>query len=215
MAKTVEIPDQESFKLNEVCKLANVQPYMLRFWGTEFEQLEARKSGTGQRLYTRDQVELILEIRRLLFDEGLTIAGARKKVDAIMERGGPAAVRKKKAAAMKAVEPEAGDEAAAEDPSGEAASSKPAAATSAPPEAVEEKPTATAAAAVGTREKGSAGSTASGPARSQPEPSAAAVGGASAEVIDEAVRERVEPLTATLREVRTRIAGILADLRKE
>ena len=81
MADQVVLPeDQEQFKLNEVCKLANVQPYMLRFWGTEFPQLEALKSGTGQRLYSRDQVELILEIRRLLFDEGLTIAGARKKI---------------------------------------------------------------------------------------------------------------------------------------
>ncbi len=81
MTDQVVLPDkQEQFKLNEVCKLANVQPYMLRFWGTEFPQLEAAKSGTGQRLYSRDQVVLILEIRRLLFDEGLTIAGARKKV---------------------------------------------------------------------------------------------------------------------------------------
>jgi len=87
MAGPVKLPeDQEQFKLNEVCKLANVQPYMLRFWGTEFPQLEAGKSTTGQRLYSRDQVELILEIRRLLFDEGLTIAGARKKV-AAMEEG--------------------------------------------------------------------------------------------------------------------------------
>jgi DNA-binding transcriptional MerR regulator len=83
MADQVALPEgQDSFKLNEVCKLANVQPYMLRFWGTEFEQLEAAKSGTGQRLYSRDQVELILEIRRLLFDEGLTIAGARKRIGA-------------------------------------------------------------------------------------------------------------------------------------
>ncbi len=88
MAETVLPDDQEQFKLNEVCKLANVQPYMLRFWGTEFPQLEASKSGTGQRLYSREQVELILEIRRLLFDEGLTIAGARKKVAAMEEEGG-------------------------------------------------------------------------------------------------------------------------------
>jgi DNA-binding transcriptional MerR regulator len=59
---------------------------MLRFWGTEFSQLEASKSGTGQRLYSKDQVELILEIRRLLFDEGLTIAGARKKI-AVLDEG--------------------------------------------------------------------------------------------------------------------------------
>jgi DNA-binding transcriptional MerR regulator len=88
MAGPVKLPeDQDQFKLNEVCKLANVQPYMLRFWGTEFPQLEAGKSTTGQRLYSREQVDLILEIRRLLFDEGLTIAGARKKV-AAMEEGG-------------------------------------------------------------------------------------------------------------------------------
>ena len=91
MAGPVKLPkDQEQFKLNEVCKVANVQPYMLRFWGTEFPQLEAGKSTTGQRLYSREQVELILEIRRLLFDEGLTIAGARKKV-AAMEDGGDVA----------------------------------------------------------------------------------------------------------------------------
>ncbi len=77
--------DQELFKLNEVCKLANVQPYMLRYWGTEFPRLDATKSGTGQRLYTRAQVELILEVRRLLFDEGLTIAGARKKIAPLAE----------------------------------------------------------------------------------------------------------------------------------
>ena len=87
MTETVLPDDQDQFKLNEVCKHANVQPYMLRFWGTEFPQLEAEKSGTGQRLYSKDQVELILEIRRLLFDEGLTIAGARKKITA-MEDGG-------------------------------------------------------------------------------------------------------------------------------
>ena len=83
MTDTVLPDDQDQFKLNEVCKLANVQPYMLRFWGTEFSQLEASTSGTGQRLYSKDQVELILEIRRLLFDEGLTIAGARKKISAM------------------------------------------------------------------------------------------------------------------------------------
>jgi len=82
MPEQPSLPDgKASFKLNEVCKLASVQPYMLRFWGTEFPRLEAGKSGTGQRSYSREQVELILEIRRLLFDEGLTIAGARKRIE--------------------------------------------------------------------------------------------------------------------------------------
>ncbi len=88
MTDPTELPeDQEFFKLNEVCKLANVQPYMLRFWGTEFSQLETTTTDTGQRLYSRPQMNLILEIRRLLFDEGLTIAGARREVDRLVESG--------------------------------------------------------------------------------------------------------------------------------
>ena len=106
MTNQIVLPDdQDQFKLNEVCKLANVQPYMLRFWGTEFPQLEAEQSGTGQRLYSKDQVELILEIRRLLFDEGLTIAGARKKVTA-MEEGGKKAKAKAEKKAEEKVEAE-------------------------------------------------------------------------------------------------------------
>ena len=65
MSDPVTLPEgQDSFKLNEVCKLASVQPYMLRFWGTEFPQLEAQKTGTGQRVYSRAQVELILDPSR-------------------------------------------------------------------------------------------------------------------------------------------------------
>ncbi len=81
MADEVILPKgKKEFKLSEVCKLADVQPYMLRFWSTEFSQLESTKDGTGQRRYSRRQVQTILEIRRLLFDEGLTIAGARKRI---------------------------------------------------------------------------------------------------------------------------------------
>ncbi|MEE4272120.1 MAG: MerR family transcriptional regulator [Thermoanaerobaculales bacterium] len=109
MSSKVELPeDQEFFKLNEVCKLANVQPYMLRFWGTEFELLETTTTETGQRLYSRAQMNLILEIRRLLFDEGLTIAGARREVEKLIDQGtldleAPLAVEppKKKPAARK------------------------------------------------------------------------------------------------------------------
>ena len=100
MSETPVLPEgQESFRLNEVCKLAKVQPYMLRFWTTEFSGLEAGKSGTGQRFYTREQVELILEIRRLLFDEGMTIAGAKKKLAAAAQA--PSQPRKKTAASSK------------------------------------------------------------------------------------------------------------------
>ncbi len=89
MSEIVLPKGQDSFKLNEVCKVAKVQPYMLRFWATEFPGLEAEKSGTGQRLYNRDQVERILEIRRLLFDEGLTIAGAKKRLAKASEASEP------------------------------------------------------------------------------------------------------------------------------
>jgi DNA-binding transcriptional MerR regulator len=100
----MELPEgQDQFKLNEVCKLANVQPYMLRFWGTEFPQLEASRSGTGQRLYNREQVELILEIRHLLFEEGLTIAGARKRLAGGERSGGNG--RKSGSRRRKSVEP--------------------------------------------------------------------------------------------------------------
>ncbi len=99
MSETPVLPEgQDSFRLNEVCKLAKVQPYMLRFWTTEFSGLEAGKSGTGQRYYTREQVELILEIRRLLFDEQMTIAGAKKKLAA---SGAGGEVKKKASAAPK------------------------------------------------------------------------------------------------------------------
>ncbi len=126
MTKRVELPEgQDTFKLNEVCKLANVQPYMLRFWGTEFPQLEAAKSGTGQRLYSRDQVELILEIRRLLFDEGLTIAGARKKVAQIEAEGGPKKMAKaKKGKANAKAEADAEKETAADEPEAEEAAAE-------------------------------------------------------------------------------------------
>ncbi len=98
MTEIVLPEGQEQFKLNEVCKVAKVQPYMLRFWATEFPGLEAEKSGTGQRLYSRAQVELILEIRRLLFDEGLTIAGAKKRLAKEGVAGPPAKAEEKRPA---------------------------------------------------------------------------------------------------------------------
>ena len=162
MADQVVLPDdQEQFKLNEVCKLANVQPYMLRFWGSEFPQLEAAKSGTGQRLYTREQVELILEIRRLLFDEGLTIAGARKKI-AAADGGGE--------------EPKGGPKKKAE-------------------ETEEEKPANKAA-----------GLKASSARRKTPKKAAATT-------VDKEAPPDVQPLLATLKNVRDEIDKIVAELK--
>ncbi len=167
MTEQMVLPEgQESFKLNEVCKLASVQPYMLRFWGQEFPALEAEKSGTGQRLFRRDQVKLILEIKHLLFDEGLTIAGARKRLD--NAGGGPKPV---------AVSPPA-----------------------------EEKPPQTDQAEDKPKKKRQTKAKKSPPS----EPVAA---GSQDQKVDKPPVENVQPLLATLRDVRKELAEVVAELK--
>lgn len=73
-----EIPDKLYFRIGEVARLCDVPPYVLRFWESEFPQLKPNKGGTGQRLYRRRDVENALRIKKLLYDEGYTIAGARQ-----------------------------------------------------------------------------------------------------------------------------------------
>ena len=75
------IPDRLYFKIGDVARLCGVEPYVLRFWETQFPQLKPNKSGTGQRLYRRREVELALEIKRLVHGEGYTIAGARQALE--------------------------------------------------------------------------------------------------------------------------------------
>ena len=72
------------YKIGEVCKLADVQPYVLRYWETEFPPLAPNKSGGGQRLYSQHEIDIILRIKQLLYSEGFTIAGAKKKLDVEM-----------------------------------------------------------------------------------------------------------------------------------
>lgn len=76
--ETPEIPDRLFFRIGDVGELADVEPYVLRFWETEFPQLSPKKTSSGQRRYRRKDVAMVLEIKRLLYDEGYTIAGARK-----------------------------------------------------------------------------------------------------------------------------------------
>lgn len=76
-----EIPNKLYFRIGEVAKLAGIQPYVLRFWESEFRRLEPKKSGHGQRLYRRKDVELVLEIKRLLYEKRFTIEGARKVLE--------------------------------------------------------------------------------------------------------------------------------------
>jgi DNA-binding transcriptional MerR regulator len=75
---TPAIPDRLYFKIGDVARIVDLETYVLRFWETQFPQLKPNKSGTGQRLYRRRDVELILEIKRLVHSEGYTLAGARQ-----------------------------------------------------------------------------------------------------------------------------------------
>lgn len=81
-APNPEIPNKLYFRIGDVAKLAGIKPYVLRFWESEFPGLGPKKSGTGHRLYRRKDVELVLEIKRLLYDKRFTIEGARKTLEA-------------------------------------------------------------------------------------------------------------------------------------
>lgn len=73
--------EKRLYKIGEVCRVADVQPYVLRYWETEFAALAPNKSGGGQRLYTQREIDIILRIKQLLYAEGFTIAGAKKKLE--------------------------------------------------------------------------------------------------------------------------------------
>jgi DNA-binding transcriptional MerR regulator len=72
------IPGKELFRIGEVSRLTSTKQFVLRYWETEFPMLQPVKSPKGHRLYRREDVQTVLEIRRLLYDEGFTIAGARR-----------------------------------------------------------------------------------------------------------------------------------------
>jgi DNA-binding transcriptional MerR regulator len=79
--------EKRLYKIGEVCRVADVQPYVLRYWETEFAALAPNKSGGGQRLNTQREIDIILRIKQLLYSEGFTIAGAKKKLEAEMAEG--------------------------------------------------------------------------------------------------------------------------------
>jgi len=76
--ETQQIPDKLYFRIGEVSSLVGVEPYVLRYWETEFGELSPKKSGTGHRLYRRKDVELLLRIKQLLYEKRFTIEGARQ-----------------------------------------------------------------------------------------------------------------------------------------
>lgn len=81
--ETPSIPDRLYFKIGDVARICGLETYVLRFWETQFPQLKPNKSGTGQRLYRRRDVEMALEIKRLVHGQGYTLLGARQALDQI------------------------------------------------------------------------------------------------------------------------------------
>jgi DNA-binding transcriptional MerR regulator len=76
-----EIPDRLYYRIGDVARICQVEPYVLRFWETQFPTLKPNKGGTGQRLYRRREVELALRIKQLVHHEGYTLAGARQALE--------------------------------------------------------------------------------------------------------------------------------------
>lgn len=85
-------PKREWFKAAEVCEAAEVQPYMLRSWEAEFPQLGKVPAGGGPRVYGQADIEMVLRIKSLVFGEGLTLAGARRRLEELDEPDAPTIV---------------------------------------------------------------------------------------------------------------------------
>jgi DNA-binding transcriptional MerR regulator len=81
-----EIPDKTYFRIGEVARITGVKPYVLRFWESEFKMMSPPKSRSKQRMYRRRDIETILTIKKLLYEQGFTIKGARKRLIAL-QRG--------------------------------------------------------------------------------------------------------------------------------
>src|SRR5579862_4230963 len=73
-----EFDDERLYRIGEVSRLSDLKPFVLRYWETEFPMLEPVKSPSGHRMYRQEDVDLVFKIKRLLYDEGFTIAGARR-----------------------------------------------------------------------------------------------------------------------------------------
>ncbi|PYT05939.1 MAG: MerR family transcriptional regulator [Acidobacteria bacterium] len=104
MESASRIPEKLFFRIGEVCDLIKVQPHVLRYWETEFPMLAPQKNRAGQRVYRRKDVEMVLRIRDLLYEEKFTIAGAKKRLQD-ESRGGSARVKLAEDAAVGKIEP--------------------------------------------------------------------------------------------------------------
>lgn len=82
----MEVPDRLYFRIGEVSAITGIPPYVLRYWESEFPGLQPKKSGGGQRLYRKRDVVLVLEVKKLLYQERYTVAGARRRLAEREER---------------------------------------------------------------------------------------------------------------------------------
>lgn len=89
MGRKSQIDKKLYYKIGEACKVLDIQPYVLRYWETEFPFLQPSKSRSGQRVYSERELRLIQRIKELLYDEGYTIAGAKKKLEKELESNTP------------------------------------------------------------------------------------------------------------------------------
>ena len=81
MHTQIQIPNKSQFKANEVSSLTSVKPYVLRFWESEFDQIDPMISSSGQKLYEHKDIEVIAFVKKLLFDDKMTIEEAKREVD--------------------------------------------------------------------------------------------------------------------------------------
>jgi DNA-binding transcriptional MerR regulator len=87
MAAKARVQKRLYYKIGEACKALGIQPYVLRYWETEFPALTPSKSRSGQRVYSEKELEIIRRIKELLYEEGYTIAGAKKKLEGELAAG--------------------------------------------------------------------------------------------------------------------------------
>jgi DNA-binding transcriptional MerR regulator len=87
MASKARVQKRLYYKIGEACKALGIQPYVLRYWETEFPALTPSKSRSGQRVYSEKELEIIRRIKELLYEEGYTIAGAKKKLEGEIASG--------------------------------------------------------------------------------------------------------------------------------
>jgi len=97
----IAIPEKQYFKIGEVSEILDVEPYVLRYWESEFKILKPTRTRARQRLYHKKDLELLLEIKHLLYDEKFTIAGAKKRLQEMKKQNSAEKKAKRPAKAVK------------------------------------------------------------------------------------------------------------------